>query len=120
MSGWRKKQIANLQAGADIHAGDSGYEIGNAEDHAAFVAERNKSMMNKRIQELIVEATVKANNPLVDSCGQVVCDDWEETIDLEKFAESIVKETMQVVANQLPGNQYLDVADAVIKHFGVE
>ena len=38
----------------------------------------------------------------------------------EKFAELIVKETMQVVANQLPSNQYLDVADAVIKHFGVE
>ena len=39
---------------------------------------------------------------------------------MEKFAELIVKETMQVVANQLPGNQYLDVAHAVIEHFGVE
>jgi len=38
----------------------------------------------------------------------------------EKFAQLIVKETMQVVANQLPGNQYLDVAHAVIEHFGVE
>jgi hypothetical protein len=38
----------------------------------------------------------------------------------EKFAELIVKETMQVVANQLPSNQYLDVAHAVIEHFGVE
>ena len=38
----------------------------------------------------------------------------------QKFAELIVKETMQVVANQLPSNQYLDVADAVLKHFGVE
>ena len=45
MSGWRKKQIADLQAGADIHAGDGGYRIGNAEDHAAFVTERNKSLM---------------------------------------------------------------------------
>ena len=45
--------------------------------------------------------------------------DGKET-DLEKFAELIVKETMQVVANQLPGNQYLDVAHAVIEHFGVE
>ena len=36
----------------------------------------------------------------------------------EKFAELIVKETMQVVANQLPSNVYLDVADAVIKHYG--
>ena len=36
---------------------------------------------------------------------------------LEKFAELIVKETMQVVANNLPQNTYLDVADAVIEHF---
>ena len=43
-----------------------------------------------------------------------------QTYDHEKFAELIVKETMQVVANQLPSNQYLDVADAVLKHFGVE
>ena len=35
----------------------------------------------------------------------------------EKFAELMVKETMQVVANNLPQNTYLDVADAVIKHF---
>jgi hypothetical protein len=28
-----------------------------------------------------------------------------------------VKETMQVVANQLPSNQYLDVAHAVIEHY---
>jgi hypothetical protein len=39
---------------------------------------------------------------------------------IEKFAELIVKETMQVVANQLPSNQYLDVAHSVIEHFGVE
>jgi hypothetical protein len=38
----------------------------------------------------------------------------------DQFAELIIKETMQVVANQLPSNQYLDVAEAVITHFGVE
>jgi hypothetical protein len=37
----------------------------------------------------------------------------------KKFAELIVRETMQVVANNLPQNTYLDVADAVIEHFGV-
>jgi hypothetical protein len=35
----------------------------------------------------------------------------------EKFAELIVKDTMQVVANQLPSNVYLDVANAVIEHY---
>ena len=34
-----------------------------------------------------------------------------------RTAELIVKETMQVVANNLPQNTYLDVADAVIEHF---
>ena len=38
-------------------------------------------------------------------------------LDKEKFAELIVKETMQVVANNLPQNTYLVVADAVIEHF---
>ena len=42
------------------------------------------------------------------------------TENMEKFAELIVRETMQVVANQLPSNQYLDVAHAVIEHFGDE
>ena len=42
MSGWRKKQIADLQAGAEVMAGDGGYEIGNAEDQAAFAAKREK------------------------------------------------------------------------------
>jgi hypothetical protein len=36
---------------------------------------------------------------------------------VEKFAQLIVKETMQVVANQLPSNQYLDVANAVIEYY---
>ena len=38
-------------------------------------------------------------------------------VEEEKFAELIVKETMQVVSNNLPQNTYLDVADAVIEHF---
>ena len=63
--------------------------------------------MNERIKELAEEASKEAF-PLVSMA-------W-----MEKFAELIVKETMQVVANQLPSNQYLDVAHSVIEHFGVE
>ena len=37
--------------------------------------------------------------------------------ELEKFAELVMKDTMRVVAKQLPGNVYLDVAEAVIKHY---
>jgi hypothetical protein len=64
--------------------------------------------MNERIRELAEQAGLEYNfDPML----------W---LKYEKFAELIVKETMQVVANQLPSNQYLDVAHAVIEHFGVE
>jgi hypothetical protein len=63
--------------------------------------------MNERIQKLAREAA------LAESWGPGV---WQTTF-TEKFAELIVKETMQVVANQLPSNQYLDVAHAVIEHY---
>jgi hypothetical protein len=36
------------------------------------------------------------------------------------FAELIVKETMQVVANNVAWNSYLNAVEAVIEHFGVE
>jgi len=66
-------------------------------------AERLRSgNMNERIQELAEQCHHRYS---------------EHNIDLEKFAELIVRETMQVVANQLPSNQYLDVAHAVIKHY---
>jgi hypothetical protein len=68
--------------------------------------------MNERIKELVEQATTIEHG--VDNGFDRV------TFDKEKFAELIVKETMQVVANQLPSNQYLDVAHAVIEHFGVE
>jgi len=66
--------------------------------------------MNERIRQLAEQAGIYKLN---------LSDETEYWI-MEKFAELIVKETMQVVANQLPSNQYLDVAQAVIEHFGVE
>ena len=66
--------------------------------------------MNQRIEHCLYQAGLTAQG----------C--WDELDDyarqgIEKFAELIVKETMQVVANQLPSNQYLDVAHAVIEHY---
>ena len=68
--------------------------------------------MNKRIRQLAEQATTYID----PSANDGIC--WN--FDKEKFAQLIVKETMQVVANNLPPNTYLDVADAVIEHFGVE
>ena len=72
--------------------------------------------MNQRIQELAEQAKCYADE---NSAHYLQNPHWIETFE-EKFAELIVKETMQVVANNLPQNTYLDVADAVIEHFGVE
>jgi hypothetical protein len=66
--------------------------------------------MNKRIDKLMHKAGAYFGGEGVDYSN----------FDPKKFAELIVKETMQVVANNLPPNTYLDVADAVIEHFGVE
>ena len=68
--------------------------------------------MNERIRQLAEQATTYID----PSANDGIC--WN--FDKEKFAELIVRETMQVVANNLPPNTYLDVADAVIEHFGVE
>ena len=68
--------------------------------------------MNERIRQLAEQATTYID----PSANDGIC--WN--FDKEKFAELIVKEIMQVVANNLPPNTYLDVADAVIEHFGVE
>ena len=69
--------------------------------------------MNERIKLLKEQAMEWVPN-------QVDPDTKIRLLNAEKFAELIVKETMQVVANNLPQNTYLDVADAVIEHFGVE
>ncbi len=68
--------------------------------------------MNERIKELAEQADVWVDEDML----------FHDILNpkTEKVAELIIKETMQVVANQLPSNQYLDVAHAVIEHFGVE
>ena len=77
--------------------------------------------MNKRIKELYLQARNAAWNEPIDlkNCSVEDIKGISQQV-YEKFAELIVKETMQVVANNLPPNTYLDVADAVIEHFGVE
>ena len=74
--------------------------------------------MNKRIRQLAEQAKIEFTYDPTETPMRAFVECWED--ELEKFAELIVKETMQVVANNLPQNTYLDVADAVIEHFGVE
>jgi hypothetical protein len=74
--------------------------------------------MNQRIKELAEQAGAEIKTLADGTDYQSLYKEDGTGFDLEKFAELIVKETMQVVANRLPSNVYLDVADAVIEHYG--
>ena len=73
--------------------------------------ENLESTTNDRIRELAEKARIKDHWSIDE--GRYLSNYLYE----QKFAELMVKETMQVVANCLPQNTYLDVADAVIEHF---
>lgn len=68
--------------------------------------------MNERVKELAEHCDFYVGNEHSDKPRED-----QQRLFMEKFAELIVKETMQVVANNLPQNTYLDVANAVIAHF---
>ena len=60
--------------------------------------------MNELIQQLSDQATIRVNNPTVNSNGKVICDNWEEGVSLSKFAELIVKECVDIVEKDLVVN----------------
>ena len=65
--------------------------------------------MNLRILELARQSKNWAYADHVGFTAQMLFE--------EKFAELIIKETMQVVANTVAWNDYLYVAESVIEHF---
>ena len=66
--------------------------------------------MNKRIQELIKQATILDDNDLF----------VREVFDREKFAELIIKEATDIVYDLLDDNTGAEVVVRVKEHFGVE
>lgn len=54
--------------------------------------------MNNRIKELTEQATIRVNNPTVNSRGMVICDNWEEGISMSKFAQLIIEDCKDVIA----------------------
>jgi hypothetical protein len=75
---------------------------------------RREYNMNKCIKELAL--TCGAWHQVYDQKEFML----DSNFDVEKFAELIIKETMQVVRNNVAWNGYLNAAEAVIEHFGVE
>lgn len=112
-----------INAGADIHAGDGGYEISTQEKYEAFVKVRNKSLAQARIRELWYQAVQPHTG-----------DSWaEQTEFMERFAELIVREcalTLESITVFVSEsyqdfdngyNKALLTGSTVIKqHFGVE
>ena len=78
--------------------------------------------MNERIQQLAEQAGLKwkAQPPHYTNTNNPIDFPVSANRDLEKFAELLIRETMQVVANNMSADLYRVVANAVIEHFGVE
>ena len=78
--------------GADIHAGDGGYSIGNREDYEKFVRVRNDALAKARIRELAGQALDKA----VPETWTTISPDQLDKI-MQKFAELIVQDCANYV-----------------------
>ena len=103
-----------IKAGADIHAGDFGYEIGTKEAYDEFVKKRNQSLKSGRIKELAEQAGGHYGEELEFA---VVFGELE---DFEKFAELIVRECIAICESGTPTQTTSGGAAELIKqHFGV-
>ena len=110
----------NIKAGAEHHAGDGGYSIGTQERYEEFVKLRNR-VPNLQIEDLMYHAGLTAQG-----CWDEMDDYAKQAI--EKFAELIVQECLDIVANadmsELEGPDPEDVLYVACKqikeHFGVK
>ena len=83
-------------------------------------------MNQQLIDQLIKLATIRVNNPIVNSDGKVVCDDWQEGVSMSKLIELAVKECIGIcMKNQFDGaenynNSSVSSAEFIKEHFGVQ
>ena len=98
-----------IELGADIHSGDGGYSIGTQEEYEKFAKKRIES----RIQGLIKKATIRVNNPLLNSDGKIVRDDWEEGVSMSKLVELVARECMDICGRDSLDYRYIK------EHFGI-
>jgi hypothetical protein len=102
----------NIKAGADIHAGDGGYQLGTQEEYDEFVKKRNQSLAE--LEDPFKEIADKAHFNIYHSPM------WKPTA--HRFAEMIVKECVQVSLNSSHRDDDMGaiIARQIKKHFGVE
>lgn len=52
--------------------------------------------MDEKIKPLIEAATIRVNNPIINSDGKIIRDDWEEGVSLSKFHDLILEKCIAV------------------------
>lgn len=67
--------MKNIIAGAIIHAGDGGYQIGNQKDHDAFVKARNQSLQGSKVKTV----QYKNHNLATSSQAYELWETWKKT-----------------------------------------
>lgn len=76
--------------------------------------------MVTRFEALTEQAVVRFNNPIVNSRGQIVRDDWEEGVSLSKFGALIVNEALEKLRPYLDDQFYGDTCAELRAHFGMK
>lgn len=75
--------------------------------------------MNAQIKELAKQATVRESNHYLNSDGEIVVENWEEYVDLNIFAELIVRKCLKQCDE--PGvYTKFDMEDSIRRHFGLD
>ena len=97
----------SIKAGSDIHAGDGGYSLGTQEKYDEFVKGRNQSLGKMRIKQLAEQAGYSKDYLEIGLPSN-----------MEKFAELIVKECVQVARVGIEFGPSME--EAVYTYFGVE
>ena len=75
--------------------------------------------MNERHEEFAKMAMIRVNNPIVNSDGKVVCDDWEEGISISKLAELIVRDCA-LTAGLMEQDGRKNIGAAILDNYGIE
>jgi hypothetical protein len=75
--------------------------------------------MNEKIDALVKKAMIRVNNPILNSDGKIVVDDWEEGVSISMLAELIIKECADICYNRETKQSDLCAAE-ILEHFGVK
>lgn len=67
--------MKNIIAGADIHAGDGGYQIGTQEKYDEFVKARNQSLQGSKVKTV----QYKNHNLATSSQAYELWETWKKT-----------------------------------------